>query len=250
LRSAMNVLEALHTVGLGAAKERIFVQLQAAGGARQLPGATDVQIAEHLHNADGSLRTARDVTSALHAVGLGAARNRIMAQLHAAGGARHLPGATDAQIAEHLHNADGLLRTTRDVASALHAVGLGASDKRIGTHLQNAGGAQRLPGATDAQIAEHLYNADGSLRAITDVASALHAVGLGADEKRIGIQLKTAGKAQRLPSATDAQIAEHLHHPQGSLRTTRDTLSALHDVGLGAGKDRIHAQLQAAHAQR
>jgi hypothetical protein len=250
LRSAMNVLEALHAVGLGAAKERIFVQLQGAGSARQLPSATEAQIAEHLHNPDGSLRSARNVLSSLQAVGLGAAKSRAMAHLHAAGGARRLPGATDAQITDHLRNPDGSLRTTRDVLSALRAVGLGATDKRIGTHLQDAGGTRRLPGATDAQIAEHLHHPDRSLRAITDVASALHAVGLGADDKRIGIQLKTAGTAQRLPSATDAQITAHLHNADGSLRTARDVVSALHAVRLGADKKRINAQLEAAHGQQ
>jgi transposase len=220
------------------------------GKRKNRPGATDAQIAEHLHNADGSLRSAKDVLSSLHAVGVGAADNRISAQLRAAGGPRQLPGATDAQIAEHLHNADGSLRTAKGVASALRAVGLGADDKRTWAHLRAAGGPRHLPGATDAQIAEHLHNADGSLRTAKAVASALHAVGLGVAKERIGGLLQAAGGARHLPSATDAEIAGHLHHSDGSLRSRNRVTSALRAAGLGAGKDRIDVQLQAARAQQ
>jgi hypothetical protein len=159
-------------------------------------GATDAQLAKHLHNADGSLRSAKNVLSALHAVGLGAAKDRIGHQLQAAGAARHLPGATDAQITEHLHNTDGSLRTTRDVLSALRAVGLGIGKERMGSLLQAAGGGRHLPSATDAQIAEHLYHADGSLRNRRNVTSALHAAGLGAGKDRIDVQLQAARRPQ------------------------------------------------------
>ncbi|WLI10758.1 MULTISPECIES: hypothetical protein [Pseudomonas] len=156
-------------------------------------GATDNQISAHLHNDDGSLRTRRGVTSALRAAGLGADQGRIAAQLQAAGGARHLRGATDAQIDAHLHNTDGSLRTQRAVASALHAAGLGAGNGRIVPALrQAAGGARLRPGATDEQINAHLRNDDGALRGRDQVASALHAAGLGASSPRIDAQLQAA----------------------------------------------------------
>ncbi|WLI10788.1 hypothetical protein [Pseudomonas sp. FP603] len=155
-------------------------------------GATDNQISAHLHNDDGSLRTRSDVISTLHAVGLGAGSKRIGAQLQAAGGARRLRGATDAQIDAHLHNDDGSLRTQRAVASALQAAGLGADTSRITAQLQAAGGARHLRGATDEQINAHLHNDDGSLRTRSDVASALHAVGLGASSARIDALLQAA----------------------------------------------------------
>jgi hypothetical protein len=60
-----------------------MTQLQAAGGAWHLPGATDEQINAHLYNTDGSLRTQSDVTSALHAAGWGAGSSRIEAQRQA-----------------------------------------------------------------------------------------------------------------------------------------------------------------------
>ncbi|WLI10733.1 MULTISPECIES: hypothetical protein [Pseudomonas] len=105
-------------------------------------GATDNQITARLHNDDGSLRTRRGVASALHAAGLGADQGRIVPALRAAGGARRLRGATDAQINAHLHNDDGSLRTKRAVASALQAAGLGADTWRITARLQAARGPQ------------------------------------------------------------------------------------------------------------
>nr|WP_140896550.1 hypothetical protein [Pseudomonas caspiana] len=88
------------------------------------------------------MRIRRDVTSALHAAGWGAGHDRIIAQLQAAGGGRRLHGATDEQIIAHLHNDDGSLRTQKDVASALHAVGWGAGAARIAAQLQAAREAQ------------------------------------------------------------------------------------------------------------
>jgi hypothetical protein len=142
LRTRRGVASVLHAAGLGADITRIDAQLQAAGGARLRHGATDAQIDAHLHNDDGSFRTRSDVASALHAAGLGAGVARIDAQLQAAGGARLRPGATDAQIDAHLHNDDGSLRTRSDVASDLHAAGLGAGVARITARLQAARGPQ------------------------------------------------------------------------------------------------------------
>ncbi|TPG84388.1 hypothetical protein EAH72_35085, partial [Pseudomonas caspiana] len=189
-------------------------------------GATVEQINAHLRNDDGSLRTQKEVASALHAAGWGASNaritaqrqaaggartTRIAAQLQAAGGARYLPGATVEQINAHLHNDDGSLRTQKDVASALHAAGWGASTTRIAAQLQAAGGARTtriaaqlhaaggaryLPGATVEQINAHLRNDDGSLRTQKDVASALHAAGWGASAARIAAQLQAAREAQ------------------------------------------------------
>ncbi|WLI10732.1 MULTISPECIES: hypothetical protein [Pseudomonas] len=209
-------------------------------------GATDNQINAHLHNDDGSLRTASNVASALHAAGLGAENGRITARLQAAGGARKLPGATDAQIDAHLHNDDGSLRTQSAVASALHAAGLGADQGRIAAALRAAGGARHLRGATDAQINAHLHNDDGSLRTRRGVVSALHAAGLGASTARITARRQAAGGARHLRGATDAQINAHLRNTDGSLRTQRAVASALHAAGLGADTTRIRAQLQAA----
>ncbi len=126
--------------GLGASSNRIAAQPQAARRPRL--GAEHLQIEARLRNPDGSLRTQRAVVRALHAAGLGAGESRIRAQLHAAGGARHLPSATDAQINAHLHNPDGSLRTHRGVASALRAAGWGAGHARITTLRQDALGPQ------------------------------------------------------------------------------------------------------------
>ncbi|WLI10759.1 MULTISPECIES: hypothetical protein [Pseudomonas] len=156
-------------------------------------------------------------------------------------------GATDNQITAHLRNDDGSLRTQTDVISALHAVGLGAGNARIVSALrQAAGGARKLRGATDEQITAHLHNTDGSLRTHKDVASALHAAGLGASNARIAAQLQAAGGARKLRGATDEQITAHLHNTDGSLRTHKDVASALHAAGLEASRARIDARLQAA----
>ncbi|WLI10727.1 hypothetical protein [Pseudomonas sp. FP603] len=245
LRTHKDVISALRAAGLGAGAKRITARLQAAGGARKLPGATDATITARLHNTDGSLRTRSDVASALHAAGLGAGNARIDAQLQAAGSARRLRSATDEQINAHLHT-PGSLRIHKDVASALHAAGLGAGNARIDAQLQAAGSARRLRSATDEQINAHLHNTDGSLRIHKDVASALHAAGLGAGNARIDAQLQAAGSARRLRSATDEQINAHLHNTDGSLRIHKDVASALHAAGLGAGNARITARLQAA----
>ncbi|WLI10736.1 MULTISPECIES: hypothetical protein [Pseudomonas] len=155
-------------------------------------GATDNQITAHLHNDDGSLRTHRDVISALQAAGLGAGVARIAAQLQAAGSARRLRSATDEQINAHLRNDDGALRTHRGVASALHAAGLGARNARIDAPLRAAGAARLRSSATDAQINAHLRNDDGALRGRDQVASALRAAGLGASRARIDALLQAA----------------------------------------------------------
>ncbi|WLI10687.1 MULTISPECIES: hypothetical protein [Pseudomonas] len=154
-------------------------------------------------------------------------------------------GATDNQITAHLHNDDGL-RTHKDVASALHAAGLGAGSARIAAQLQAAGSARRLRSATDEQITAHLHNTDGALRTRSGVASALHAAGLGADNRRIAAALRAAGAARLRSSATDAQINAHLHNDDGALRGRDQVASALRAAGLGASRARIDALLQAA----
>jgi hypothetical protein len=131
LRTRSQVTSSLHDAGWGAGNARIGTQWLAAGGAPLRPGATDAQIDAHLHNDDGSLRTLRVAAESLRRTGLGADNKRIEARRQAAGGTRHLPGATDEQINAHLHNDDGSLRSHRKVAGALHAAGLGASFSRI-----------------------------------------------------------------------------------------------------------------------
>ncbi|MCF5166481.1 hypothetical protein GIW45_20975 [Pseudomonas congelans] len=173
-----------------------------------------------------------------------------MARLQAAGAVRRRPGATDEQIKAHLHNADGSLRSHRDVANALHAAGLGVDNNRVVAQLRSTGEARNRPGATDEQINAHLHNADGSLRSHRDVANALHAAGLGVDNNRVVAQLRSTGEARNRSSATDEQINAHLHNADGSLRTYRDAASALHDAGFGADTRRILAQRQAARGQR
>lgn len=142
LRIHKEVISALRADGVGADSRRVSAQLQAARGVRKLPGATDAQIDAHLHNEDGSLRTQKEVVSTLHANGVGADKSRIMAQLQAAGGARRMPSATDAQINTYLHNENGSSRTQNEVSSALRADGLGADAKRIWTQQQAARGQQ------------------------------------------------------------------------------------------------------------
>jgi len=137
LRTRADVNKALHAVGLGASDTRLATQLQAAGGARKLPGATDEQIRAHLRNADDTLRIKKDVIRALHAIGLGASEERLTAQLRAAEMARPMPSATDEEIGRHLHNDDGSLRS-RAVSGALHAPGVGAGEVRIGAALRKA----------------------------------------------------------------------------------------------------------------
>jgi len=203
-----------------------------------------------MYNEDGSLRPQRAISAALHKAGLGAKNDRVREQLRAAGGVRPQPSATDQQIRAHLYNYDGTRRTRAEVASALHAAGLGASDARLGTHLQAAGATRHLPGATDEQIRAHLHNDDGSLRPQKDVVSALHAIGLGAGELRVTAQLRAVGATRYMPGATDEQIRTHLYRDNGSLRTKPEVADALHDAGLGVSDGRLGTLLRAAHAQQ
>ncbi|WP_223538375.1 hypothetical protein, partial [Pseudomonas sp. GL-B-16] len=214
------------------------------GTRQRRSAATNEQIRAHLKNDDGTLRTHGAVVSALHTAGLGAGYNRILIQLQAAGGARHLPSATNDQIRAHLKNDDGTLRTKKAVVSALHAAGLGADKYRIPNQLQAAGGGRRLRGATNDQIRARLKNDDGTLRTQQAVASSLNAAGVGARSARILAQLQAAVGARRLPSATDDQIRAHLKNDDGTLRTHGAVVSALHAVGMGAQDKRIRNLLQ------
>jgi hypothetical protein len=159
----------------------------------RLKGATDDQITAQLHNNDGSIRTFRDVGSALRADGLGVRDSRIAAKLQAAGAEQRLPGATPEQIKAHLRKNDGSLRTHKDVVSALRAVGVGVRYSRVVAELQTAGAARPLPGATDEQITAHLHNKDDSLRTQAEVRSALRADGLGVDSHRLPALMQVAG---------------------------------------------------------
>ncbi|WP_223538006.1 hypothetical protein [Pseudomonas sp. GL-B-16] len=249
-RTKRAVASSLHTAGVGVSNNRILAQLQAAGGVRRLPSATNDQIRAQLENDDGTWRNRSDVTSALHAAGLGADNYRIQTQLRAAGRARYLPSATDEQIRAHLKNDDGTWRAQEAVASSLHTAGLGAGYNRIQNQLRTVRGGRKLPSATDNQIRAHLKNDDGTWRTQQAVASALHAVGLGAANIRIQTQLQAAGGGRKLPSATNDQIRAELKNDDGTLRTHGAVVSALHAVGLGAANNRILAQLQAAGGAR
>lgn len=211
---------------------------------RKRPSATDEQIVDHLRHSDGSLRTQKGVASSLHAIGLAASVARIATQLQNAGGVRFLPGATDEQIDTYLHREDGLLRKTREVADALRTAGLGANDHRILIRLRNAGGKRPMQIATDEELSAHLRSEDGALRTTKEVLSALHTVGLGANDRRIRAQLRDAGGGEPMPSATDEQLNAHLRNENGVLRTAKEVLSALHTAGLETNANRIKSRLQ------
>ncbi len=138
LRTAKAVRSALHAAGLGAKETRIGDLLQAVQGVKQRPSATDAQIREHLYDDEGSLRTQKEVIEALHAIGVGASRKSVGTRLHAVGGIQQLPGATDAQIREHLNNDDGTLRMNSEVRSALQTVGLGVDTNRLVKLMRDA----------------------------------------------------------------------------------------------------------------
>ncbi|WP_223538251.1 hypothetical protein, partial [Pseudomonas sp. GL-B-16] len=214
------------------------------GTRQRRSAATNEQIRAELKNDDGTWRTQEAVASALHAVGLGAANIRIQTQLQAAGGGRKLPSATNDQIRAHLKNGDGTLRTERAVASSLHTAGVGVSNNRILAQLQAAGGVRRLPSATNEQIRAFLKNADGTWRNRSDVISALHVAGLGADNYRVQNQLRAARGMRYLPGATDDQIRAHLKNADGTLRTQQAVASSLNTAGLGVGYNRIWVLLQ------
>lgn len=72
-------------VPLGAQLQGVGAALQAAGGARRGPAASDDQIRANMRNDNGSLRTRPEVEDALRAHGLSASAMRIITQLRHAG---------------------------------------------------------------------------------------------------------------------------------------------------------------------
>jgi hypothetical protein len=195
------------------------------------------------------LRTKEDVLSALHNARLGTGIGPILAQLQAVGRTRLLPSATDPEIKAQLRDDDGSLRTYKDVLSALHYKGCGARTVRITDQMQAAGEARLLPSATDAEIKAHMRKDDGSLRTNRDVVNTLHDKGLGACKNRVLDLLQLAGSKRRLPAPTVAELEAHLRDDDGSLRTRKDVIGALHDKGLGAGDHRIGAHLRMQNAR-
>ncbi len=185
LRTRQEIADAVNAAGLKVGVARIDSMRQEAGALPKRTRATDEEIRAQLRNADGTLRTQRGIGAALRATGSSASHSRIASQLHAGGGGKHMPGATDVQIRPHLRNPDGTRRTHGDVLRALHANGLGASNGRIFSLLQEIEGPRMRPSATDEQIRANLINPDGTLKTNRAVMNSLHAAGLGVSSGRV-----------------------------------------------------------------
>lgn len=99
--------------------------------------ATAEDIRAHLYK-NGVLRSARQISDDLDALGLGARKNRIQEQIRAAGGIRRLE-ATAEQLQTHLYRENGVLATSlEEVKASLEEKNAWASDKHIQDALQNA----------------------------------------------------------------------------------------------------------------
>lgn len=91
-----------------------------------------------MYNADGSLRSRREIESALRSDGLGIDFSRFTQQLLAVRGKRRRPPANDDEVRAHLRRGDGSLRTQREVIDALQASGLGLGEHRVATFFREA----------------------------------------------------------------------------------------------------------------
>lgn len=126
---------------------------------------TDAQVQAYVINADGSIRTRKEIRSLLHANGFSAATdriNRIIAELDTSGVAvrkerirkpNSNPSgsgtqakrikASDVVIQGYLLNSDGKMRSQESVADALHEDGYRAANNRITKQLQQIRGTIR-----------------------------------------------------------------------------------------------------------
>ncbi|RWR03318.1 hypothetical protein ED28_03205 [[Pantoea] beijingensis] len=159
-----------------------------------LQRATEAQIREYMRRPDGSLRGVDSIATRLRTAGLTADEDSIKAQRRQAVEATrtNLSQATEAQIQQHLLNAQGLPRSTREVISELNKVGLSSGKNRVDS-LRQAAGSRR---ATEDQVRQNLRNPDGLLKSATAIAYELRAAGYSVDNNMVS-QLVNSEKAKR-----------------------------------------------------
>jgi hypothetical protein len=92
---------------------------------------SDVQINQFLRNEDNSLKNTRTVLSDIRKAGFVIGNERIYAKLREAGGKKHLPKASDTQIAAAWRQPDNTMRTRLQAVAALNAIGVGAGGARL-----------------------------------------------------------------------------------------------------------------------
>jgi hypothetical protein len=156
---------------------------------------------------------------------------------------------SDTEMAKHMRDSNGLLRTQKGFAQALHDHGFKANKKLIGKLLQGAGARRRFESATNDQIGAQLLKEDNSLRTTDEILAELNANKLGADPDRVAALLQGFTGEQKRKNASEDQISLYLYKNGNSLRTEEEVRSALHANGLRAGSKRILAQLKAARSQ-
>lgn len=183
--------------GLMVARSIVGAPTPEAGKAEK-PKAQD--IIDHLKNPDGTFRKRGQVMNSLKNAGFQSSQAGVTEQLKLLRPPRALPRASDEQILNNLRDANGRVRTERQVAGVLRNAGVGADTHRIATQLQSQRGLARLPSATDTQILEHSYHADGTLQSADYIAQRLNATGVGASQARI----RAVGVAAREPGQSAA----------------------------------------------
>ena len=112
--------------------------------------------------------------------------------------------------------------------------------------------ARRKKNASNDDIKSHMYNADGSLRtriqieralrnsdfSLNDTGFTAQIQAVRADLRRLGVSDQRRTDIVR-PPASDDQIRAHLRDGDGRIRTYKEILSDLHEMGLGASDNRV-----------
>lgn len=197
LRTGQEVLAQLRRLGLGTDTSRVYAMLRNEKGPTIRKNVSEDEIRPYLRDAQGGLLSRRAVETALRANGIGASAVRINTMLQAekainsqrataSASSQSRNKLSDSQIKAYLTDANGKLRTRREVEKQLHAAGLQANNTRINSLLQAERGVRLRPSATDDQIREYLTHPDGSFRKIKDVVADLNEAGLGASNRRVG----------------------------------------------------------------
>lgn len=189
LKTQKEVANDLHGQNIGADNNRIVKQLRGTREVRRK--ATDEDIVINLRREDGTFKKTKQVVDDMHALGLGVAPQRVVAQLKAAGALRE--SATKEQINKHLRRDDGSLKTQLQVANDLRKAGLAVTTMSITEQLQEArGGRINRPSASDDEVRAHMYHDNGSLKSYRELNGDIHAIGLGVESTRIVRLLREA----------------------------------------------------------
>jgi hypothetical protein len=238
---------------------------QPTGARRQR--ATQEQILAVLRDPeDNRLRGRKQVGDVLRKAGLRVNEDLVTTLLREAGATRHLKGATDEQIKQHLRDPDtNEFRKWEDIGQSLRDANLGARNDRITRILQKAREEDLAPSIAAPSASSALPQARQRQQPESYEPISLETHNLQAnDATAVNRELTTTqpmdfsvetspapepgevsqASQSRRPIASDEDIKAHLSSPGGTTRNREAVVAAVRNMGLAVGVNRVSSVLQ------